>query len=68
MGSSLPGYEEISTDVLIIGAGGAGLRSAISAAAAGAEGRGNLQIAPWEGPYRDGRGWNRVLAGKRRSR
>jgi succinate dehydrogenase / fumarate reductase flavoprotein subunit len=35
MGSSLPGYEEISTDVLIIGAGGAGLRAAISAAEQG---------------------------------
>ena len=35
MSSSLPGYEEISTDVLIIGAGGAGLRAAISAAQRG---------------------------------
>ena len=31
MGNSLPGFEEISTDILIIGAGGAGLRAAISA-------------------------------------
>lgn len=35
MSSSLPGYEEISTDILIIGAGGAGLRAAISAAEQG---------------------------------
>ena len=34
-GSSLPGFEEISTDILIIGAGGAGLRAAISAAEQG---------------------------------
>ena len=35
MGNSLPGFEEISTDILIIGAGGAGLRAAISAAQQG---------------------------------
>ena len=35
MGSSLPAYEEVSTDVLIVGAGGAGLRAAISAAQRG---------------------------------
>ena len=45
MSSSLPGYEEISTDILIIGAGGRRPACGNQRGAAGAQSIGNLQVA-----------------------
>ena len=55
-GSSDAGAETIEHDVLVIGAGGAGLRAAIEASAAGVLGRPGLQVAARQGAHRDGRG------------
>ena len=52
-----PGGRQIEThavDVLVVGAGGAGLRAAIEAARG--EGRARLQVAAREGPHGHGRG------------
>ena len=55
-------------DVLVIGAGGAGLRAAIEAQAAGADGRARLQVAARQGPHGDGRGRRRGGARPRATR
>ena len=55
-------------DVLVIGAGGAGLRAAIEAQAAGARRRAGLQVAPRQGPHGHGRGRRRGGARPRRRR
>ena len=56
----------IEYDVLVIGAGGAGLRAAIEASAAGRHGRAGLQIAPRQGAHRHGRRRHGRGAGQRR--
>ena len=55
-----------SYDVLVIGAGGAGLRAAIEAAAAGVSGRPDLQVAARQGAHGDGRRRHGRGAGQRR--
>ena len=59
-------YQTHEHDVLVIGAGGAGLRAAIEAAAAGVVGRPDLQVAARQGAHGDGRGRHRGGAGQRR--
>ena len=49
----------VEHDVLVIGAGGAGLRAAIEAAAAGVRGGAGLQVAAGQGAHGDGRGRRR---------
>ena len=51
-------------DVLIIGAGGAGLRAAVEASAAGVKGRGHFEIASGQSAHRHGRGRHRRGDGK----
>ena len=53
-------------DVIVIGAGGAGLRAAIEASARGRVGRARLQVAARQGPHRHGRGRHRRGARQRR--
>ena len=69
-------FETHEHDVLVIGAGGAGLRAAIEASAAGADGGTGVQVAARQGAHRDGRGrrrrgarptWIRRTAGRRTS-
>ena len=43
----MPDYETYEHDVLVIGAGGAGLRAAIEASAAGVSRRAGLQMSCW---------------------
>ena len=49
-------HATFSYDVLVIGAGGAGLRAAIEACGAGVSVGLDLQVAARQGPHRDGRG------------
>ena len=56
----------IEHDVLVIGAGGAGLRAAIEAVGRRRHGRPRLQVAARQGAHRDGRGRHRRGAGQRR--
>ena len=59
-------YTTYEHDVIVIGAGGAGLRAAIEASAAGVSVGLDLQIAAWQSAYRDGRGRNGGGDGERR--
>ena len=59
-------YQTHEYDVLVIGAGGAGLRAAIEASAGGAHGRPGLQVAARQGAHGDGRGRHRRGARQRR--
>ena len=67
MGNSLPGFEEISTDILIIGAGGAGLRAAISATQQGLKVAVICKSLLGKAHTVNGGGRNRVVAGERGS-
>ena len=49
-------YETHEFDVIVVGAGGAGLRAAIEARSTGLQHRAGLQVAAGQGPHRDGRG------------
>ena len=60
-----PAYETHEHDVIVIGAGGAGLRAAIEAARTGRVGRSHLQVAPRQGPHGHGRGRHRGGHGQR---
>ena len=65
-GSSNGGLPEaVNYDVLVIGAGGAGLRAAIEASAEGAVGRARVQVAPRQGAHGHGRGRDRRGPGQR---
>ena len=57
-------YETLQHDVLVIGAGGAGLRAAIEASAAGVSVGSDLQIASRQSAHGHGRGWNRGGTGQ----
>ena len=57
-------YETLEYDVLVIGAGGAGLRAAIEASAAGVKVGLDLQIAPRQGAHGHGRRRHRRSAGQ----
>ena len=59
-------YETHEHDVLVIGAGGAGLRAAIEASAGGRHGRPGLQVAARQGAHGHGRGRHGGGAGQRR--
>ena len=48
-------YETHEHDVIVIGAGGAGLRAAIEASAQGCDGRTGLQVAARQSAYGYGR-------------
>ena len=61
-------YETHEHDVLVIGAGGAGLRAAIESSAPGREHGADLQVAPRQGPHGDGRGRHRGRDGQRLAR
>ena len=63
---TMPDYETFEHDVLVIGAGGAGLRAAIEASAAGVSRWTGLQVASGQSAHRDGGGRNRGGAGQRR--
>ncbi len=58
-------YESHQYDVIVIGAGGAGLRAAVEAQAARAAGGAGLQVAARQGPHGDGRGRRRRGDGQR---
>ena len=60
-------FETHEHDVLVIGAGGAGLRAAIEASAEGAQRRARLQVAPRQGAHGHGRGGRRRRARERRA-
>ena len=62
----MPVHETHEHDVLIIGAGGAGLRAAIEASAAGRVGGPGLQVAARQGPHGHGRGGHGGGDGPRR--
>ena len=47
-------YQKFEYDVLVIGAGGAGLRAAIEASAAGVKVGVDLQVAAGQSAHRDG--------------
>ena len=48
-------YQTHEFDVLVVGAGGAGLRAAIEASGGGSEGRRGHEIAAGQSAHRDGR-------------
>ena len=50
----MPDYDTFEHDVLIIGSGGAGLRAAIEASAAGVSVGHGLQMSARQGPHSDG--------------
>ncbi len=54
----MPEFQRFSYDVLVIGAGGAGLRAAIEAAANGAKVGVVCKSLARQSPHRDGRGWH----------
>ncbi len=59
------GLRDARYDVVVIGAGGAGLRAAIAAHDAGAERRDRVQVAAGQGAHGDGRGRDRRGHGQR---
>ena len=59
MAASPEPYDTIECDVLVVGAGGAGMRAAIAAAEAGCSVTVGHQIAARQGAHRDGRGRHR---------
>ena len=60
--------ERHTYDVVVVGAGGAGLRAAIAAHDSGRPRRDRVQVAARQGAHRDGRGRHRRLDGQRLSR